>query len=281
MTPFLHAYLSRLNVESPPTVDLATLREIHLRHNCTVPFENLDVLLPGEILLDDRSLEDKLITARRGGYCFEQNGLLERALVEIGFQVRSLLGRVVLANPEQMPPRTHRLLLVELDGERWIADVGFGSQTLTAPVRLLADSEQETPHGRYRLQQEGNDWILQFLHHQRWQSMYRFDLTQQYLADFMMGNFWSAHWPQSHFLHHLLMCRHLPDGGKLTLTNFHFTHWQDDRVVEQFTLPDVPALYHTLQERFGLGVSDPRYGFTEDALAAVMAGFDTHPQAGK
>jgi len=281
MTPFLHAYLSRLNVESPPTVDLATLREIHLRHNCTVPFENLDVLLPGEILLDDRSLEDKLITARRGGYCFEQNGLLERALVEIGFQVRSLLGRVVLANPEQMPPRTHRLLLVELDGERWIADVGFGSQTLTAPVRLLADSEQETPHGCYRLQQKGNDWILQFLHHQRWQSMYRFDLTQQYLADFMMGNFWSAHWPQSHFLHHLLMCRHLADGGKLTLTNFHFTHWQDDRVVEQFTLPDVPALYHTLQERFGLGVSDPRYGFTADALAAVMAGFDTHSQAGK
>ncbi len=73
------------------------------------------------------------------GYCFEQNGLLERALREIGFNVRSLLGRVVLANPPQMPPRTHRLLLVEVAGERWIADVGFGGQTLTAPIKLLAD----------------------------------------------------------------------------------------------------------------------------------------------
>lgn len=60
-------------------------------------------------------------------------------LREIGFNVRSLLGRVVLANPPQMPPRTHRLLLVEVAGERWIADVGFGGQTLTAPIKLLAD----------------------------------------------------------------------------------------------------------------------------------------------
>lgn len=69
-----------------------------------------------EIHLDDRTLEEKLIHGRRGGYCFEQNGLLERALREIGFTVRSLLGRVVLANPPHMPPRTHRLLLVEVEG---------------------------------------------------------------------------------------------------------------------------------------------------------------------
>ncbi|POP40913.1 N-hydroxyarylamine O-acetyltransferase [Superficieibacter electus] len=281
MTPFLRAYLSRMGIEQLPDISIATLRMLHLQHNCTFPFENLDVLLPREILLDEQSLQDKLITARRGGYCFEQNGLFERALKDVGFDVRSLLGRVILANPPQMPPRTHRLLLVTLNGEPWIADVGFGSQTLTAPIRLLADEEQSTPHGRYRLQQEGNDWILQFCHHERWQSMYRFDLTKQYLADFMMGNFWSAHWPQSHFLHHLLMCRHLPDGGKLTLTNFHFTHWQHEHALEQLTLADVPALYDILQKRFGLGVTDHRYGFSQHALAAVMAGFDTHPQAGK
>lgn len=107
------------------------MRELHIHHNGAIPFENLDVLLPREIHLDDRTLEEKLINGRRGGYCFEQNGLLERVLRELGFNVRSLLGRVVLANPSQMPPRTHRLLLVEVDGERWIADVGFGGQTLT------------------------------------------------------------------------------------------------------------------------------------------------------
>jgi N-hydroxyarylamine O-acetyltransferase len=202
-------------------------------------------------------------------------------LREVGFTVRSVLGRVVLASPPQMPPRTHRLLLVELNGERWIADVGFGGQTLTAPIRLLANEEQETPHGLYRLLSEGNDWILQFSHHDHWQSMYHFDLTTQYFSDYVMGNFWSAHWPQSHFRHHLLMCRHLPDGGKLTLTNFNFTHWQKGHAEEQVHLPDANALYQVMQSRFGLGVDDPKHGFSLDALTAVMAGFDTHPQAGK
>ncbi|MDR8351634.1 N-hydroxyarylamine O-acetyltransferase, partial [Acinetobacter baumannii] len=78
-----------------PDVSIDTLRELHLQHNSAIPFENLDVLLPREIHLDDGALEEKLIAARRGGYCFEQNGLLERALREIGFNVRSLLGRVV------------------------------------------------------------------------------------------------------------------------------------------------------------------------------------------
>lgn len=134
MSPFLRAYFSRLGWTGEPDVSIDTLRELHLQHNSAIPFENLDVLLPREIHLDDRALEEKLIVARRGGYCFEQNGLLERVLREIGFNVRSLLGRVVLANPPQMPPRTHRLLLVEVAGERWIADVGFGGQTLTAPI---------------------------------------------------------------------------------------------------------------------------------------------------
>lgn len=206
MSPFLRAYFSRLGWTGEPDVSIDTLRELHLQHNSAIPFENLDVLLPREIHLDDRALEEKLIAARRGGYCFEQNGLLERVLREIGFNVRSLLGRVVLANPPQMPPRTHRLLLVEVAGERWIADVGFGGQTLTAPIKLLADIPQQTPHGSYRLVHEGDEWTLQFNHHEHWQSMYHFDLGRQYASDYVMGNFWSAHWPQSHFRHHLLMC---------------------------------------------------------------------------
>ncbi|EKU4728583.1 N-hydroxyarylamine O-acetyltransferase [Citrobacter freundii] len=281
MTPFLTAYFARIGWSDSASVDIETLKALHLLHNGAIPFEKLDVLLPREMQLDDLSLEEKLVTARRGGYCFEQNGVFERALREIGFNVRSLLGRVVLANPSSLPPRTHRLLLVELQGEQWIADVGFGGQTLTAPIRLQADIEQQTPHGEYRLVQEGDDWILQFRHHDHWQSMYRFDLVVQHQSDYLMGNFWSAHWPQSHFRHHLLMCRHLPDGGKLTLTNFHFTRYQDGRAIEQINLPDVASLYALLQEQFGLGVDDVKHGFTEDELATVMAAFDTHPEAGK
>ena len=275
MSPFLTAYFARIGWTQPTAVDIDTLRALHLHHNGAIPFENIDVVLPREIHLEDQNLVDKLVSARRGGYCFEQNGLFERVLREVGFTVRSVLGRVVLANPSQMPPRTHRLLLVELNGERWIADVGFGGQTLTAPIRLLANEEQETLHGLYRLQSEGNDWVLQFRHHEHWQSMYQFDLTTQYFSDYVMGNFWSAHWPQSHFRHHLLMCRHLPDGGKLTLTNFNFTHWQNGHVEEQIHLPDAEALYRLMQERFGLGVDDAKHGFSLAELTAVMAGFET------
>lgn len=103
MTPILNAYFARLNWSGRADVNIETLRALHLQHNCTIPFENLDVLLPREMHLDDRSLEEKLITARRGGYCFEQNGVFERVLRELGFTVRSLLGRVVLANPPSLP----------------------------------------------------------------------------------------------------------------------------------------------------------------------------------
>lgn len=108
---------ARINWSGAAAVNIDTLRALHLKHNCTIPFENLDVLLPREIQLDDQSLEEKLVIARRGGYCFEQNGVFERVLRELEFNVRSLLGRVVLSNPPALPPRTHRLLLVELEEE--------------------------------------------------------------------------------------------------------------------------------------------------------------------
>ena len=276
MTPFLTAYLARIGWNHTPDVSLETLRALHLHHNGAIPFENLDVVLPREIELSDEAIFQKLVVARRGGYCFEQNGLFERALKEVGFEVRSLLGRVVISNPPQMPPRTHRILLVQLAGEPWIADVGFGGQTLTAPIRLHADIEQITPHGVYRLQRAGDDWVLQFRHHERWQSMYQFEMGQQYQADFVMGNFHSAHWPSSHFRHHLLMCRHLPDGVKLTLTNFHFTHWRQGQVQEERVLSNVAALYETLQTRFGLGVNDAQHGFSLQELETVMSRFELH-----
>ncbi|STR39359.1 N-hydroxyarylamine O-acetyltransferase [Klebsiella michiganensis] len=92
MSPFLSAYFSRLGWTGTPDVSLHTLRELHIHHNGAIPFENLDVLLPREIHLDDRTLEEKLIHGRRGGYCFEQNGLLERALREIGFPCAAFWG---------------------------------------------------------------------------------------------------------------------------------------------------------------------------------------------
>ena len=271
MSAFLDAYFSRIGWTGPADVSIDTLRALHLQHNGAIPFENMDVLLGREILLDEQALEDKLLHGHRGGYCFEQNGLFERALKAIGFEVRSLLGRVVLSGPQQMPPLTHRVLLVMLDGEPWLADVGFGSQTLTAPIRLQEGDIQATPHGNYQLQRDGDDWILAFQHHDRWQAMYRFDLAQRYFSDYQMGNFWSANWPASHFRHHLIYCRHLADGSKLTLNNFLFTHWtRSGEVAEQIALADARALRDLLATRFGVAVDGLRYGVTLSELAAAI-----------
>lgn len=136
MTPFLIAYFAHTDWLGSADVDLETLQALHLLYNSTIPFENLDVPLPKEMQLDDPSLEEKLITARRGDYCFKRGGAFERALRETGFNIRSPLDRVVLANLLSLSLRTRRLLLAGLQGEQWITDVGFDEQTPTAPIRL-------------------------------------------------------------------------------------------------------------------------------------------------
>ena len=90
MSPFLSAYFARTGWQQPVQVDIDTLRGLHLHHNCAIPFENIDVVLPREIHLDDGCLVDKLVTARRGGYCFEQNGLFEVVTQRDRFLARGL-----------------------------------------------------------------------------------------------------------------------------------------------------------------------------------------------
>ena len=277
----LPSYLRRIGHDGPVAPTLDTLRALHARHPAAIAFESLDPFLGRPVSIDPATVRTKLVGGARGGYCHEHNLLFHDVLAAIGFRVTALGARVAWMAQGRINPRTHRLTLVDLPEGRFLADVGFGGQTLTAPIKLLADIPQQTPHGSYRLVHEGDEWTLQFNHHEHWQSMYHVDLGRQYASDYVMGNFWSAHWPQSHFRHHLLMCRHLPDGGKMTLTNFHFTHWENNHVVEKVDFADVSALYEGLQTRFGLGVDDPKHGFSEAALAAVMAAFDTHPEAGK
>lgn len=134
---FIDDYFARIGFSGVARADYATLKQLHLLHTCHIPFENLDVLLERPILLDDAHLSDKLLSARRGGYCYEQNGVFTRALRELGFAVQDLGARVVLANPPEMPPRTHRLSLITLDDTRWLADVGFGGQTLSTPIEFI------------------------------------------------------------------------------------------------------------------------------------------------
>ena len=132
----LDAYLKRIGYSGPRNSTLETLRALQLKHPLAIPFENLDTLTGRPVKLDVTSLERKLVHSRRGGYCFEQNLLFKHVLTSLGFDVTALAARVVWERPAEVRARTHMVLLVALDGRRYICDVGFGGLTATAPIEL-------------------------------------------------------------------------------------------------------------------------------------------------
>jgi N-hydroxyarylamine O-acetyltransferase len=209
----LDAYFERIGYAGPRVPTLESLRAIHWRHAHTIPFENLSPLIGAPVHLDAQSLQQKLIAERRGGYCFEQNLLFSHALRAIGFEV-TWLGARVLTNTTtgSLPARTHMLLLVSAGQEPYIADVGFGGLTLTAPLRVEVDVEQATPHEPFRLVRQEDELIMQALFGGVWNSLYRFGLQEQLLADYEVTNWYLSHHPESRFVTNLIAAR--PDADK-------------------------------------------------------------------
>lgn len=204
----LDAYFERIGYagSTPPT--LATLERVALGHPVAIPFENLDPYLRRPVALDLASIQRKLIHGGRGGWCFEHNLLLGTALAGLGFHPRGLGARVLWnALPGPLPARSHMVLLLALSGRPYIVDAGFGGVTLTAPLRLEAETVQDTHHGRFRLLRVESDFVLQAEVQDSWRSLYRFDLQPQRLADYEVANWYLSNHPQSHFLHGLIAAR--------------------------------------------------------------------------
>jgi arylamine N-acetyltransferase len=226
----LSAYCARLGLAAPPAADAAGLEAWQRAHRQAIAFENLDIQLRRPIALDRDGVFAKLVTARRGGYCFEQNRLFADMLAEVGLATRPLLARVRLGQPAGAhPARTHVLLLAELAGERWIADVGFGGSYV--PALPLADgAEAATADGaRHRLRRTGEqgglggEWLLErsgpagttdgrALPHRDWQAQYSFDLAEVGEADIEQANHWTATAAASRFTQLHIATLALPDG---------------------------------------------------------------------
>jgi N-hydroxyarylamine O-acetyltransferase len=199
----LTAYLRRIEFAGPVRPDRATLDALHLAHATHIPFENLDILLGRPIRLDLDSLQEKLVRGARGGYCFEHNLLLSAALEAAGFRVTQLAGRVRYRTHRTLP-RTHMALLVEADGARWIADVGFGVWGLLAPLPLV--SGRETPQSRwtFRAVETAGLWTVQSEQDGAWIDLYAFSLEPQHLIDFEMASYYVATHPESRFTQTLI-----------------------------------------------------------------------------
>jgi N-hydroxyarylamine O-acetyltransferase len=216
----LDAYFHRIGYRGRREASLASLRALHSLHPVAIPFENLDVIRGIGVRLDLPSIEKKLVTDRRGGYCFEHNALFAAALEALGFRVTTLAARVRWQIPVQTPmPLTHMVLRVDLDGISWLADVGFGGLTPTAPLQLDVEDAQPTPHETFRIVRSADAYALQAQVADEWSDVYRFTLEEQHPIDYEVANWFTSRHPTSRFVQNLIVSRAGVDGARIALFN--------------------------------------------------------------
>ncbi len=250
--------------------DLECLRELTRLHTQSIPFENLDTLMREPVRLDIDSIEAKLVDARRGGYCFEQNALFAAALEDIGYAVTPLAARVVWGlDPaaRRSNPRTHMVLLLALAETRYLCDVGFGGVTPTAPLVLGTAREQQTPHEPFRVVDDAGSFVLQVAIGGQWCDVYDFDLQPQAPSDYEMANHYVATHPASRFRNTLIAARAF-EGGRHMLRNARLTTHVAGTEKVQRELDGPEALLRTLEVEFGIHVNDP------EAVRAGLANID-------
>lgn len=215
------SYLDRIGYRGPLTPTAETLRALQVAHLQTVPFENLSIHAHQPIVLDDESLFEKVVVRRRGGFCYELNGLFAALLRALGFQVAMLSAEVASADGTFSPPFDHMALRVDLD-ERWLADVGFGD-SFRDPLRLDERVEQAEGVRSFRVDEDGDH----LLHHllllrrdgpgQPWQPQYRFTLQPHEYADYAGMCHFHQTSPDSHFTRQTVCSLATPDG-RITLS---------------------------------------------------------------
>lgn len=262
----LDAYFARIGYQGPREPTLEVLRALHALHPAAIPFEAIDCLLDRGIDIAPEAVDAKLIHGRRGGYCFEHNGLFRRVLEALGFEVEGLAARVRWNMPPEVPaqPRTHMVLRVMAEGEPWIVDVGFGGCVLTAPLRLRPGLEQATDHDRYRLTPVGEDLRLEVLREPGWVPAYDISLSPCVPRDYEMANWFTSTHPTSHFRKNLLAARTTPEARYGLLFNQLTVRPLGGRP-EKTTL-DAAGIEAALRDVFGLA-PEPSWGPIIEAAA--------------
>ncbi|WP_327694848.1 arylamine N-acetyltransferase family protein [Streptomyces sp. NBC_00459] len=262
------AYLRRLGAERPASPTLDALRELQLRHLVSVPFENLSIHLGEDIVLEENRLFDKVVGARRGGFCYELNGVFGALLTALGFDVTLLAARVYGDEERLGIPYDHLALRVRTgDGGDWLVDVGFGAHS-HCPLAIGQRSEQEDPGGTFRIVEAGPDGAgargggadtgtgsgdLDVV--RDGSRRYRLELRSRVLGDFVAGAWWHSTSPESHFTKSLVCSRVTEDGGRITLSGRSLTVTAPDGEKEMTELGADSEVLSVYRERFGIEVA--------------------------
>ncbi|MCW1823495.1 arylamine N-acetyltransferase [Mycolicibacterium conceptionense] len=273
----LAAYFDRIGLTGSVSADVDTLRNVVAAHGRSIPFENLDPLLGIPVAdLGAEALADKLITRRRGGYCYEHNGLLGYALDELGYGVDRLAGRVVwMKEPDApLPALTHNVLAVTVPGEagRFLVDVGFGGQTLSSPIRLQTGAVQQTRHEPYRLTEVATQGVPEYeLAAQvrgQWQALYRFTAVPQPRIDLEVGSWYVSTHPGGIFVVGLTAAL-VTDDARFNLRGRNLAIHHHD-ATEKIRFDTAAEVLDALTERFGINLSDLAGVDVEARVAQVL-----------
>lgn len=217
------AYLERINYNGSRDVNAETLRALQVAHLLSVPFENLSIHSGESIVLNEDALYTKIVDQRRGGFCYECNGLFAGLLSALGFEVSMLAAGVARADGSFGPIFDHMALMVTLN-ERWLADVGFGDSFLE-PLLLDTRDDQQQGTRSFRLVEEDEHLVLMRRSNidggEDWQAQYRFTLQPYTFHDYEEMCRFHQTSPDSHFTKGLI-CSRATDDGRITLSDMRF-----------------------------------------------------------
>jgi N-hydroxyarylamine O-acetyltransferase len=241
----LEDYLTRIGYTGPLDVNIETLAALHRAHLLAIPYENLDIHLGRYLTLDEPAIFEKLVTARRGGWCYEMNGLFAWALREIGFSVKFLAGAVNRPAQGRQAENNHLILLVELD-RPYLADVGFGNGFLI-PLPLEAGRYAQS-FLSYQLSLEADRWFFQ--NHAHGGAGFDFNLEPHTLADFKGKCHELQTSPDSSFVR-VTVCHRFMPQGIISLRGAILRAVTDHGVID-LTIEDEPTYRQVLRDQFDL-----------------------------
>src|SRR5215213_3064404 len=258
----VQAYLRRINYRGELAPTAAALRELHRAHLLAVPFENLDIHLGRPIVLEQQALFDKIVTRRRGGFCYELNGLFALLLRDLGFEVTLLAAGVARADGSFGPDFDHLTLLVNapsaepaalnLQSEVWLADVGFGD-SFREPLRFVEAVEQAQDGRAYRLERDQEHFTLMQRDGAGWEPQYRFTLQPHVQAEYADMCHYHQTSPESSFTRKRV-CTLATPAGRITLSDLALIVTAHGERTEQI-LPDDSAFQAALREHFGIDLA--------------------------
>lgn len=244
------AYLKRIGCTTDSGPSLAALQQLQQAHLLTVPFENLDIPLGRRINLGNTF--EKVVNNRRGGFCYELNGLFYELFQALGYQLHMISARVYNDKTHAYGPEyDHMALVVTVEEEDYLVDVGFGEFALH-PLKLQLSQEQEDARGRFIVElHDGEYLVVKKRVQDDWVPEYIFSRTPRGLAEFESMCLYHQTSPASHFTQKSL-CSLLTPEGRITLTGYTLKTTRNGSIATERVLADEEEYRHALVEHFGV-----------------------------